>query len=324
MKHFSIFFLLLFTLLSQAQTKDSITDRAIAVITSKFPLTRAFDLQYEQLGGGKFDSKIFKEPFQKGRFSSHQKLKIAANVPFYKNQRLILSGTFRYKYENFNTDYISDVSPYSTGQNILSKYHNLTGAVNATYFSTLFKKTIIYNGTGIVEGNEKSVQRLKGLVSAIIVLKKTQRTTITTGLVAFVDVSAIIPIAPIFTWEHQFENSQWSLDLLSPHHLYFRRNMFQDGRLTIGAELNSENFYLDFSGTELHGMYEYNQLEVKSGITYEHNLGHNIFLNFKTGWNEFLTGRLTKRGEKTSKYILDIKQDGAPYFSVGISYNPFN
>ena len=45
----------------------------------------------------------------------------------------------------------------------------------------IFNKPVIYNATATVDGNEDNVQRVKGFVTANIVIKRTANTTITIG-----------------------------------------------------------------------------------------------------------------------------------------------
>ncbi len=307
-----------------AQEKPSMKSLGKSV-TDKFPTTRTFDIQYEQLGATNFDSKLFGIPLENGKIDHHDRLKVAFNLPFYTSdsKQFILTGSLRYKYElyDFGETYTSNSNvPFSRGK---EDFHYFATALSATYMSKLFNKPIIYNATVTVDGNQENIQRIKGFVTATLLLKKTANTTITIGALAMLDPSSIIPITPIFTYNHKFENSKWDIDFILPQRLLFRRELLENGRISLGTELNSENFYLNLKGPILNGIYELNQLELKSGVTYEHRFTPKVIGSFKAGINNIISTRITERGDLTSKYIYDQKEDAQAYFRVGISYNPF-
>ncbi|MFG4002720.1 hypothetical protein [Flavobacterium aquidurense] len=310
---------------TMAQEKDAPMKAVVKTVTDKFPTTRILDVQYEQLGPTNFDSKLFGNRFERGRIDTHNRLKVAINVPFYatESKRFILTGSLRYKYETYGFGDIYNVNssvPY-TREN--KEIHFFAAAMSATYVSKLFNKPVLYNATATVDGNEDNVQRVKGFVTANLVLKRTANTTITLGVLAMLDPSSIIPVTPLFTYNHKFENSNWDLDFILPQRLLLRRGLLENGRISLGTELNTESFYLNLSTPELKGIYELNQLELKSGFTYEYRFSSKINGLFKAGVNNVLSSRVTERGERTSKYVYDQKEDAQSYFRIGISYNPF-
>lgn len=308
-----------------AQEKDAPIKTVVKVVTDKFPTTRILDVQYEQLGPTNFSSKLFGDRFESGRIESHSRFKAAINVPFFtsESKRFVLTSSLRYKYETYEFGDIYKVNsavPYTREK---EEIHYLAAALSATYVSTLFHKPIIYNATATVDGNEEGVQRVKGFVTANIVLKRTANTTITIGALAMLDPSAIIPITPLFTYNHKFENSKWDVDFILPQRILFRRELLENGRISFGTELNSENFYLNLNNDQLKGIYELNQLELRSGISYEYRFTPKIIGIVKGGINNVVSVRVTERGERTSNYIYDQKEDAQGYFRLGVSYNPF-
>ncbi|KUJ62295.1 hypothetical protein AR687_08855 [Flavobacteriaceae bacterium CRH] len=308
-----------------AQEKEPAIKTFGKAVTEKFPTTRTFDVQYEQLGPTNYDSELFGNDFERGRIESHNRLKVAFNMPFYvtPSKRFVLTGSLRYKYETYN---FGDIYNYASATNYTRNqqdFHYLAAAVSATYMSTLFKKPVIYIATATVDGNQENVQRVKGFVTANIVLKKTENTTITIGALAMLDPSAIIPITPLFSYNHKFEKSKWDIDFILPQRLLFRRELLENGRISFGTELNSENFYLNLDNSNLKGIYELNQLELKSGITYEYRITPKVISFLKAGVNNVVSTRITAKGERTNRYVYDHKEDTQGYFRFGISYNPF-
>ncbi|KGO94938.1 DUF6268 family outer membrane beta-barrel protein [Flavobacterium subsaxonicum] len=326
MKIRKISYLLLFvTLPALSQENEPESKKAGESITDKFPTTRVFDVQYEQLGSANYDTEVFGDDVEKATVKSHSRLKIAANIPLYraKSQRFFITNSLRYKREGYDFGNVYNVTANANYSRPNQEFHYLGETVSATYFSQLFKKPVIYNASVTVDGNEKAPQRVKGLFSATLVLKRTASTTMTLGAVALLDPSSIIPFAPVFTYEHQFKDSPWKLDIIIPQRILIKRKLLENGRLSLGTELNSENFYIDFDTKNLNGMYELNQLELKSGLTYEYSFFKNFIGTLKTGVDTVITSRVTERGKKTSKYVIESKQDAQFYFNLGVSYNPF-
>ena len=308
-----------------AQEKDTPIKTVAKVITDKFPVTRILDVQYEQLGATNFDSKLFGDRFERGRIDNHNRLKVAVNVPFFmsESKRFVLTSSLRYKYETYEFGDIYKVNSAIPFTREKEEIHYFAAAMSATYMSMLFNKPIIYNATVSVDGNQENVQRVKGFVTANIVLKRTENTTITIGALVMLDPSSIIPLTPLFTYSHKFENSKWDVDFILPQRILFRREFLENGRISLGTELNSESFYLNLDAQKLKGIYELNQLELKSGITYEYRFAPRIIGLFKGGINNIISTRITEKGERTNRYVYDQKEDAQGYFRFGISYNPF-
>ena len=308
-----------------AQEKDSPAKTVVKVVTDKFPTTRILDVQYEQLGPTNYDSKLFGNRFEKGRIESHDRLKVAINVPFFssKSKRFVLTSSLCYKYETYEFGDIYKVNSTIPFTREKEEIHFFAAALSATYIATLFNKPIIYNATATVDGNQDNVQRVKGFVTANVVLKRTANTTITVGALAMLDPSSIIPLTPLFTYNHKFENSKWDVDFILPQRILFRRGLLENGRISLGTELNSESFYLNLNTESLKGIYELNQLELKSGITYEYRFSSKIIGMVKAGMNNVVSTRITEKGERTNRYVYDQKEDPQGYFRFGISYNPF-
>lgn len=322
-----IYFTLLFlsTLKVLGQEENPTMKGFIKGVKKNFPITRTFDLQYDQFGPANYNSKLFGQDQEKGKFDSHNRLKLAINLPLYKSksQRFVLTNTFLYKYESYGFGDIYNFNSNLTHTRPIQDFHYFAEALSATYVSSLFKKPIIYNATVIVDGNEDNVQRVKGFVTASLVLKKTANTTITIGLLAIADPSSIIPIAPLFTYNHEFVDSKWQLDVVLPKSIFFRRSLLENGRISLGTEFDSENFYLNLKKPQLNGIYEVNSLELKSGVTYEYHIDRKIIGTFKAGINNIISTRITEKGERTDKYIYENRQDPNAYFRIGLSYNPF-
>lgn len=326
MKSRIISVLIVFTSLHTiAQEKEPGIKTFGKALVDKFPTTRTFDVQYEQLGPSNYNSDLFGNSFERGRIESHNRFKAAFNLPFYasKSKQFVLTTSLRYKYETYEFGDIYNYTSMQTYSRDRQELHLWGGSLSATYMTSLFKKPVIYNATATVDGDEDGFQRLKGFVSAVIVLKRTPSTTITLGALALLDPSSIVPVTPLFSVNHKFNNSKWDMDFILPQRLLFRRELLENGRISFGTELNTESFYLNLNTSNLNGVYELNQLELKSGITYEYCFTPKIIAFVKGGVNNVVSARITEKGERTNRYVYDQREDAQGYVRIGVSYNLF-
>ncbi|ULT24318.1 hypothetical protein KUH03_35730 [Sphingobacterium sp. E70] len=172
-------------------------------------------------------------------------------------------------------------------------FHYHYESLNFSYFSKLFGKTVIYSASIMADGSDKGIERLRGMLTGTWVLKATRDVQMTIGLLGFVDPGAIIPLVPTFTYKQQYRDG-WMVDVLLPKGAFVRKTMLRNGRLSLGADLNTTTFYLyDFWG--LDKVYTLSQLEINSGLTYEHNLGRSFIATVKSGMKAIPRSRIFEK-----------------------------
>lgn len=310
---------------SIAQTNDSIFKKeAQKEITAEFPRTRMFNIDYGQTLSRDFESRLFDEDFQKGEISNQKTVNASVNIPFYKYKKWVFTASGNYTYNAFEFNNLENVSAANVfEQNGIVNFHNFSTALSTTLFSSLFKKPLIYNASIIFDGNENGFERVKGLIGASLVLKRTATTTITTGLIVIVDPTSQLPFFPTFTFNHKFKNSDWEFDFILPQRIIFRRPIATKGRLSVGAEFGGNGFYVNVDAPGFSDVFEYSQLEIKSGLTYEHKISNSVIATVKGGLTNFISNRLTEKGENSKDFIYENNQDATGYFNVGVSFNPF-
>jgi hypothetical protein len=293
-------------------------------IRAEFPRTRILNFEYNQSFARDFESELFGEDFQEGEIQGQRSFNAAVNLPFYRKKKLVLTASANYDFNEFKfggLENVSMTSPFE--QNGTVDFHNFSTAISATVFSKLFKKPVIYNSSIIADGNDKGFQRLKGLVGASLVMKRTDRTTITLGLIVFVDRTAQIPFFPTFTYNHQFKNSEWEFDFILPSRILMRRPVGTNGRISLGTTFGGNGFYANVDNPNLPDVFEYSQLEINTGLIYEHRLSYNLVATAKGGMTNFISNRLTEKGEPNKDFIYKNTQGATGYFNVGFSFNPF-
>ena len=325
-KNKTLFALLLVTSITWAQTTpDSLQQRTTILIKEKFPSARFLNFEYGQSLSRDFDSELFGDAYQDGQIKTQRTFKASANVPLHKskNSKWRVTGSLNYLFNEFNFENTDLNNTNVFEQNGIVDFHNFSTALSSTYFSSLFKLPVIYNGSVIMDGNNKGIERVKGLIGLSFIMKRTAQTTITLGAIVFVDPTAQIPFFPTFSYNHKFKDSKWEMDFILPQRLLFRRLVGENGRISVGSSFGGNGFYVNVNDPNLASVYEYSQLEIRSGLTYEHRINDFLIGTFQGGLQNFISNRLTEKGKPTKDFIYKNNQNPTGYFQVGVSIDPF-
>ena len=158
------------------------------------------------------------------------------------------------------------------------------------------------------------------MLTSSVLVTANAKTTLTLGLAAFIDPSGQIPVLPlpVITYKHNFDNG-WTADIILPSKIMMRKNIFTNGRFSVGTEMDNTSFYIYQDNKK----YEFRQLEINSGVMYEHKLGGNFIGTFKTGMRATPNARIFNKEDSFKDYIFEANAKPSFYFNVGISYNPF-
>lgn len=156
------------------------------------------------------------------------------------------------------------------------------------------------------------------MITGSLILKANAKTKITLGIAILIDPNSPVPALPIFTYEHKFDNG-WTADVLLPKKILIRKDIFSNGRISLGTEMDNTSFYLYPSGKK----YEFRQLEINSGAIYGHHLGGNFIGTLKTGLRATPSSRIFEKKESQKDYIFESNAKPSFYFNLGLSYNPF-
>lgn len=311
------------TLANAQESTDSLQQKATQGFKEKFPRTRILNFEYGQSLNRDFDSELLDKKIREGEIKSQRYFNASANIPIYKARKWMVTGSLDYQFNEFEFDNVKTTDVTGFEQNGIVDFHNFSTALSSTYFSSLFKKPVIYNASLIVDGSDDGLKRVKGLVGLSFILKRTERTKMTLGAFVFINPTSQIPFFPTFSYNHRFKNSKWEVDFILPQRLLFRRPIGKNGRLSLGSTFGSTGFYVNVDNSDFADVFEYSQLEIKSGIIYEHRFSHYLIGTFQGGLQNFISNRLTEKGEPTEDFIYKNSQDATGYFQIGISIDPF-
>lgn len=303
--------------------KDTINvpQRTVAYAADKIAVIRPLNIELSLPAPYNFSSKRGNTPLKDGKVNDFTQLKISANINLLKKNTWMLGATVGYRFTSTESNMFD---PVTDNPIVLQEdFHYLFSSLDFTYFSTLFNKTTIYGASVIVEGSNQHLERVKALFTAVMVLKGTQKTKIALGVAVNIDPTGQMPVIPVFTYEHRFYNSL-IVDVTLPKSAYLRKYLFKNaGRVSLGSELEQTTFYVyNMDGNNPDQRFQYAQLDINSGIMYEHAIG-DFVITGKTGLKLTPSGRLFRKEDNIGDAVFELKPDPMFYFNVGVSFNPF-
>lgn len=302
--------------MASAQKRDSIPHKVVAFVTDKFPQARDLNIEFTQVTPYKFSPELYGIDLPENKIKSFQQVKANANVYIIKNRKWMLSASLNYRFTSINAE--NNINLFSEENASKGNFHYHSEAINITRFAKVFNKIAVFSATASVDGSNQHFERIRGMVTGSLVLKANAKTKMTLGVAVLIDPSTPIPALPIFTYEHKFDNG-WVADIILPKKVLVRKDVFSNGRISFGTEMDNTSFYLYPSGKT----YEFRQLEINSGVIYEHNIGGNFIGTLKTGIRATPSSRIFEKKESPNDFIFDANAKPSFYFNVGISYNPF-
>jgi hypothetical protein len=302
-----------------AGDSPNISKRVETYVADKFAIARPLNIEFIYSAPYKFTSEQNGKALPESKVTGFMQVEISANYNFIKRKTWLLGATIGYRYTAVEAD-ITD--PFTAGiRSVDDEFHYVFSSLNFTYFSTLFNKRTIYTSSLLVDGSDRHFERVKGLLTGSMILKANQRTKLIVGVLVNIDPSAQTPFMPILSYEHKFNNGLIA-DIVFPRSLYLRKYVLTNGRISLGTELDRTSFYLyDIDGTSQ--KYEYRQLDINSGLMYEHIIAKYFVLTAKTGMKLTTTGRIFRKEDSFGSPVYQTSPDPTFYFNLGISFNPF-
>lgn len=303
-----------------ARDSVSVPKRAETYAADRFAIARPLNIEFIYTAPYNFTSEKAGKSLPESRVTGFSQLKMSANINFIKRKNWLLGATVGYRYTTTEADLIEPV----TGgiKAVENDYHYLFSSVNFSYFSTLFNKRTVYTSSILVDGSDQHFERVKGLLTGTIILKANRRTKIAAGILVNIDPSAQSLFIPTFSLEHRF-NHGLIADIIFPRSLYLRKYVFTNGRISLGAEIDRTSFYL-YHLDSTSQRYEYRQLDINSGLTYEHVIAKRFVITAKTGIKFTSSGRLFRKEDSFGDPVYETTPDPAFFLNVGVSFNPFS
>lgn len=300
-------------------TQTNIPKRAVAYAADKLAIARSFNIEFTHAFPYNYTSERSANSLPESRVKDFSQVKVSANFNFIKRKSWLLGATLSYRYTTTKADIT--VPSANTIKPTETNFHYHVTSLNFAYFSTLFRKRTIYTSSLLVDGSDKHFERVKGYLTGTMVLKANQRTKMTAGVIVNIDPSSQSPVIPSFSYEHKFKNGLIA-DIILPKSIYLRKNVYPNGRVSLGTELDRTSFYLyNLDGTPQ--KYEYRQLDINSGLVYEQLIANYFVATLKTGIKITPSGRIFEKEQSYGSPVFKTTPDPSFYFTIGVSFNPF-
>ncbi|MDN6280987.1 MAG: DUF6268 family outer membrane beta-barrel protein, partial [Psychroflexus sp.] len=279
-------------------------------LAEKFSKTRILNVEYNNAGSYKFDTEYADQDFGRTYIENVQELDVNVNLPLLHGERWRFTYSGSYHLQSYDFD---DNNETELGHKSL---HYMSSGASFTYFSSLFNKSMIYSSTIMADASGDMFGRFKGLISATMVLKSERESSWTIGLVALTDPTIATPIVPIVSHSRLMFDERWRFDMVLPVKIMMQTQLGKTGRLSIGTELDSSNLY--FKSDELLDStryYEFRELQLKTGITYEYLINKSFVITAKAGLMNIAQSRISKKGDKFNKdnYLVDFDPNALGY-----------
>lgn len=310
---------------------DSLAEDFRTFAAKSFSRYRTVNLFWETKWAHDYTFSMDGREVERRRKKNLHTLKFSTMVPVLKLRNVSLYANLQYARYQFQTyDKDNAIAPSRIfGHNA---YDYFCGGLNGAYYMGLFGKPLVLSATVSVDGWNEGWGKVFGTASAMMVFKNTERTTLSAGVMGMTLFNGM-PLLPVIVWWHRFGNPALSVDIAMPGQFYLRYDMGSQ-RLSAGASMSSESFYLH---TDLEGAPEicyYSDAMLKPEINYEYIINKHLYISVHAGVSMVMKGGLYKKNRKginvrneEGKAEVEpvVKQDRSPipFFNVGVSYSLF-
>ena len=305
---------------SAQKAKDSVSTRVLNYLAGQFATARPFNIEYTGSLPFNYSPRYGDVKLPQARMHQFSQVKATANINVVKNRKWLIGMTGGYKYTDLSTT-IRSVGALEE-RSLNSDFHYFFTSVNVNHFSKLFNKTVIYSGSLVTDASEESFGRVKGILSATMVLRADAKVRMSAGLLVNIDAGSQLPVFPLFMYENKLGNG-WTADIIFPRQFLLRKYIPGHGRLSIGTQLDGTIFYLQGLGGNMTQKFEYRQTDIANGLIYEHLLGKHFILTAKGGLRVTTNGRIFEKSKTFADGIFETAPKPGGYFNVGVSFNPF-
>lgn len=319
-----LLFILCLCLSAKAQEKDSIAQqisvpkKIVTYTTDQFTRLRPLNIDYTFNAPYNYRYKGSHASNQPNRVNHFEHIRVSANMRFFAKNRWVIGSTIGYS----NVRFAGDISNPITKENLthLRTYQELLLGINALYTTTIAGKRAIFTGSLRVDTSIKHFERLKGLLTSVLILKSDHKTNFSLGLLFNIDPKVEFPVLPIIAYQNQLGRN-YLLDIALPSGMHLRKTFGSSSRLSLGTDLEQVSFYL-FDAFKEHQTYIYRQIDINSGVKYEKAFG-DLIITAKTGVKSTYKGNLFEKDRKFSDPLIELKPSSRFFVTLGVSINPF-
>lgn len=319
------------TIMAQISEKDTLTQQIRSYAARNFPTTRTVDFYWETSLANDYKLKQDGKVLEKGKIRDSHILRLTATVPVLTVNKFSLYANGQFNSYQFNAK-LDDKSQSPIFKNVESGYNYYAGGLTAMHHMKIKNKPVILTASVTGDGWDKGFGMLGATVSAVVQFRNTPTSRFSAGMTGMTLFRGI-PVMPVIMYWKQI-NPDWTFELTMPSKIYFRYQPNDSHRLSLGASMESDNFYIKPGVEDVPEMCFYSKTSIKTGFVYEYIINKHFYFSASAGASLVVGGGLYKKNRKGIKVVdedgrvkedpyVKIKQPVMPYVKLGISYNIF-
>lgn len=182
---------------------DSLANDFRTSMAKNFSQFRTVNLYWETKMAHDYNFSLNGNEVEKMRKKNLHTFRASTMIPMLKLRHVSLYAHLQYN------RYLFDTYEKQTGRQSdvfrQSAYDYYVGGLNGSYYFSLFNKPMIVSTTVSVDGWDKGFGMVYGTLSAVMLLKNTERTSFSLGVMGRTLFSSM-PVMPVVTWWHRFNN----------------------------------------------------------------------------------------------------------------------
>lgn len=309
---------------------DSLASDFRTFMAKNFTRYRTVNLYWETKMAHNYNFSLNGNEVEKMRKKNLHTFKVSTMIPVLKLKNVSLYTHLEYSRYQFDAFSKQDGTWSEIFQQ--SAYDYFLGGLNGSYYFGLFNKPVIISATVSADGWNKGFGMVHGAASVVMLLKNTERTYFSLGVMGRTLFNSM-PVMPVISWWHRFNNPRLSVDITMPSQFYLRYELDKQ-RISAGASMSSENFYLKTTLEGTSATFYYSDAVLKPEIHYEYIINKHLYISAHVGISMVMKSGLYKKDRKGIKVKNEegktevepiVKQDRSPipFFNVGISYSLF-
>ena len=223
--------------------------------------------------------------------------------------------------------HLSEVTPHQTGLGDLEgrTINKLTVGFSGSFtrIDSLFGRQIVYlaSVSGLT-GESSSVQKMSYLGALIFTFKQTPKTRLNLGLLINIDPSVNVPVIPIITYWHKFENDL-ELNVNLPREIALRKTISPKLWVNFGTSLAGSIAFFKHNRPDFPEDGNYSTLELKTGPGMEYRFERKFIFGVNAGAITAVQAREFKVGDNANNHFLNNRITTAPYVNFTFSVLPF-
>ncbi len=288
----------------------------------KNPMVRQFYLTSELIPHRNISSKLYGKDFVNGEATIYRN-SMLFNVPVKAWQKSSLNSSMVILNQQFIMQNMSNADGSNTNYDLEFSKTTLSLSLSYNTRGKLFNKPVMYNTsfTGITEPSYSEYDySLTGVI--MFTLKRTQKTSLSAGVVFLVSPGVRIPAFGLISYSHQF-NKNLEISVNLPYRLALRQELNIKNSLSFVTEMSGSKAFFNIDNRYIPEKSNYGTSEIKSGLLYERRLGRKFILGLSAGALYTATSEMKENNSWNNSYFIKNKSTLDTYIDLHISLLPF-